>query len=374
MTSRRPLLLVTLAREGPPVRPGRMLKLVLIATLARACPRVRPDHFLLPTTANGYGNQWYALEKASWLALATNRTLILPPVLDHAGPRSWGRYPPCEHGGAQEAGDVIEKYRRVAAAGAPRWTTILDFSEVAAAGLRVVDFIASDVFLESQHRARAIFDVTGVCGKHAAHLLRDADHATILVAGSPLRMELDDLRRRLRNSKRGWRLLTAAYAPPFQKRITAAAAAAVERFVPPGASFAAVQLRTGDRPSPEAEARTAHLVTFLQPELAAHGLPIYCAYDLEASFDAFFAFLAATCDACGGVFGRRAVGVDDALIELLGPELAGVAFDVALAARAARLYLSDEAPHAFRRRSTFGRLLKRYHLRERSGNATHYAE
>ena len=91
-------------------------------------------------------------------------------------------------------------------------------------------------------------------------------------------------------------------------------------------------------PSPEAEARTAHLVTFLQPELAAHGLPIYCAYDLGASFDAFFTFLAATCDACGGVFGRRAVGVDDALIELLGPELAGVAFDMALAARAAHLY------------------------------------
>ena len=87
-----------------------------------ATPRPRRGHSVETSRGGAAAATWkfgldrrtprYALEKASWLALATNRTLILPPVLDHAGPRSWGRYPPCEHGGAQEAGDVIEKYAR----------------------------------------------------------------------------------------------------------------------------------------------------------------------------------------------------------------------------------------------------------------------
>ena len=66
-----------------------------LAGATEGCPRVRSDHFLLPTKANGYGNQYLALEKAAWLALATNRTLVLPPMLDHAGARAWGHWPPC---------------------------------------------------------------------------------------------------------------------------------------------------------------------------------------------------------------------------------------------------------------------------------------
>ena len=38
--------------------------------VADACPRVRQTHYLLPTTSNGFGNQYYAIEKAAWLALS----------------------------------------------------------------------------------------------------------------------------------------------------------------------------------------------------------------------------------------------------------------------------------------------------------------
>ena len=69
--------------------------LALLLIVADACPRVRRTHYLLPTTSNGFGNQYYAIEKATWLALATNRTLILPPVLDHAGPRAFAAWPGC---------------------------------------------------------------------------------------------------------------------------------------------------------------------------------------------------------------------------------------------------------------------------------------
>ena len=42
----------------------RELALLLIVTVADACPRVRSTHYLLPTTSNGFGNQYYAIEKA----------------------------------------------------------------------------------------------------------------------------------------------------------------------------------------------------------------------------------------------------------------------------------------------------------------------
>ena len=50
---------------------ARVLEIMLLALLlivADACPRVRRTHYLLPTTSNGFGNQYYAIEKAAWLA------------------------------------------------------------------------------------------------------------------------------------------------------------------------------------------------------------------------------------------------------------------------------------------------------------------
>ena len=41
--------------------------LALLFIVADACPRVRSTHCLLPTTSNGFGNQYYAIEKAAWL-------------------------------------------------------------------------------------------------------------------------------------------------------------------------------------------------------------------------------------------------------------------------------------------------------------------
>ena len=40
--------------------------LALLLIVADACPRVRETHYLLPTTSNGFGNQYYAIEKAAY--------------------------------------------------------------------------------------------------------------------------------------------------------------------------------------------------------------------------------------------------------------------------------------------------------------------
>ena len=47
-----------------------LLRVALLFTVTDACPRVRETHYLLPTTSNGFGNQYYAIEKAAWLAFA----------------------------------------------------------------------------------------------------------------------------------------------------------------------------------------------------------------------------------------------------------------------------------------------------------------
>ena len=118
------------------------------------------------------------------------------------------------------------------------------------------------------------------------------------------------------------------------------------------------------------DARAAHLVTTLAPRLA-HGLPIYVAYDLETSFEAFSAFLDVSCPKCGHAFSRRDLRYDG-IVRALGRELADVVMDMAFAAHATELFLTDDAPHAFRKRSTFGRLLKRYHMRHGAADMTHY--
>ena len=104
--------------------------------------------------------------------------------------------------------------------------------------------------------------------------------------------------------------------------------------------FVAVQLRTGDRSSIDTDARAAHLVTTLSPRLA-HGLPIYVAYDLETSFEAFSTFLDVSCPKCGHAFSRRDLRYDT-VVSALGRELADVAFDMAFAAHASQLYLTDD--------------------------------
>ena len=132
-----------------------LLRVALLFTVTDACPRVRETHYLLPTTSNGFGNQYYAIEKAAWLALATNRTLILPPVLDHAGPRAFAAWPGCGDAKRIGADAVLRTYRRVAA-GASRWRDVLEFSEVEVAGVRVVDF--------AEWAPGAVSDLTGLCG------------------------------------------------------------------------------------------------------------------------------------------------------------------------------------------------------------------
>ena len=219
--------------------------LALLFIVADACPRVRSTHYLLPTTSNGFGNQYYAIEKAAWLALATNRTLILPPVLDHAGPRAFAAWPGCGEAKRIGADAVLRAYRRVSDADASRWRDVLDFSEVEAAGVRVVDFAG--------WVPEAVSDLTGLCGGTAVGALTAAT-AEVVVTGSPLRMELETLRRSsLQNSRCGWRLISAAYAPPFLSLIADAAAAEAATRRP----FVAVHLRTGDRSTIDTDARAA---------------------------------------------------------------------------------------------------------------------
>ena len=62
----------------------RELALLLIATVTDACPRVRRTHYLLPTTSNGFGNQYYAIEKATSKSLTARSGGKL--VIDVASP------------------------------------------------------------------------------------------------------------------------------------------------------------------------------------------------------------------------------------------------------------------------------------------------
>ena len=108
----------------------------------------------------------------------------------------------------------------MADAGASRWRDVLDFSEVEAAGVRIVDFAGSHSAVPGD-----VADLTGLCGGAAVGALTAAT-AEVVVTGSPLRMELEMLhwslemrvvKQSLQGSRCGWRLISAAYAPPFDK-------------------------------------------------------------------------------------------------------------------------------------------------------------
>ena len=94
--------------------------------------------------------------------------------------------------------------------------------------------VPSHLFRPSAHDSRVLVaDLTGLCGGAAVGALTAAT-AEVVVTGSPLRMELEMLhwslqmrvvKRSLQGSRCGWRLISAAYAPPFVSLVADAAAA-----------------------------------------------------------------------------------------------------------------------------------------------------
>ncbi len=55
----------------------------LVSAAAKPCPAVRKKRYLAFAATGGLGNQYYNLKTAVWVSRASDRTLVLPPILPH---------------------------------------------------------------------------------------------------------------------------------------------------------------------------------------------------------------------------------------------------------------------------------------------------
>mmetsp|Transcript_7956 Transcript_7956/g.24576 ORF Transcript_7956/g.24576 Transcript_7956/m.24576 type:complete len:375 (-) Transcript_7956:68-1192(-) len=353
------------------------------------CPVVRASHFVLSPTHGGFGNQAFGVEKALWVAWALNRTLIVPPLLTHGGANAFNAYPRCGKEASFEAA-ALRRYGKASAVDGLRWTGLVDFGRLRETGARVVDYADAKRDIATAKRT------TVACGRWDARRLRETvPESSVVVVGSTLRMDLDELRRDLQRSSCGWKLLAAAHVLPFKARVRTVARKFVESIPRP---FAALHLRSGDAfKQDRTEAVVAAVALNVAPTLSRFRA-LYVSYDLEASFALFQRFLAALCGGDGdddversGLAETSMEGVPspqelncshvapalsleslllahrttdiraayDALLARHGAEFARIALDQQVAALSADLLLSDGAHHTFRRTSSFGRLLRR---------------
>lgn len=323
------------------------------------CPRVRKSHRVLAPLHNGFGNQVMGLEKAAWVAFALNRTLVVPPVLEHAGRFSFGTWPHCS-GVAKYADLATAAYDRIVGDVSRPWTKLLDFAEVENAGLSVEDYDGDARSGGGKFKLQWRMSCTTT--KHwgiERFREEDNDDAALIMVGSPLRMEVGRLRRELGATRCGWRLLQAAHVIPFSK-VVRDFTKQIER-----RPYASVQLRTGDKAGVEAETVAAAVVARIAPQLP-RGMPVFVAFDLPFSFDAFQKFLRSYCPECGLAFNRRDIKREhqaefDVFQAALGgsQNIADIAIDQEFGSRASKLFLTDGATHTFRKKSSFGRILQR---------------
>jgi hypothetical protein len=111
------------------------------------------NRYLLFYSHSGFSNQLIGMERVAYLALATNRTLVLPPVVPHKtsknsqhsfpdftfrtsgiGCSSFDKY----HGFVEMVKDDVKKARDPKLP-FPSFTDLFDFKEFKKAGLKVVD-------------------------------------------------------------------------------------------------------------------------------------------------------------------------------------------------------------------------------------------
>ena len=328
------------------------------------------DGLLLAPTHNGFGNQMFGLEKALWLALCLNRTLVVPPMLQHSHDRlgfeSWPRSS-CEKTEAY----VKKAFKRYDAIvditpTVSRWTRLVNFTAARNAGARIIDY--ADVRgrpyeviskLSCNHRPKgkscaAIRDLVGNVGDFVA-------------LGSAMPLDLAALKKTIPETLQP--AVEAAHVLPFHNDVqTIADTIAVD--IDP---FVAVHLRAGQRKK-VVEAMDDHLRS---QTLAGNNITAFIASDSGMSFDYLrslpfcdhhpcldqhFLLNNATSPGPSGRFFRRhsAHEVWRKLHSLFPADFLSIALDQELAARSRALFLTDSHLKAtFRKTSTFAMILRR---------------
>ena len=136
-------------RMGSPHKPSmRCLIISLAATHAKPCPAVRRKRYLAFAATGGLGNQFYNLKTAVWVSRASDRTLVLPPILPHGRLSASYVNEECTRRDAGRlVGDVQAKadraYAQFRRSGGASWRRVLDLAKFEATGLRFVDEAAS---------------------------------------------------------------------------------------------------------------------------------------------------------------------------------------------------------------------------------------
>ena len=338
----------------------------------RGCPAVRGDRYLLAPTHNGFGNQLLGVEKALWLAVALNRTLIVPPLLRHG---EFERWPPCAPAGVAAAGAAAAAAYRGAAAARPatsRFGALFDLRSLAAAGALAVDFAASP--LRNASSAEPVRVANASCARTAglgaaalrAKFERDAQ---VVEVGSALRMDLAALRADLRRAPCGRLVVRRASVVPFARPVVAAGAAVAAAAFGAGAEYDAAHLRTGDRASNASDGFARAAARAAAETSRASGRPLYVAADLARSFDVFAR--GARCVTGGGCACLRtaanATAAASAAVAAVRAAHGGAgdaALDLEVASGAAALVdLARGAPTSFRKLSTFFVHMRRRHAR-----------
>jgi len=147
----------TITVQPAPVPYGRMRK-IPPATPGESPPRNADEKFLIYFSHGGFGNQIIGLQNAAMLALATNRTLVLPPVTPHLTDKGEKRFPQFEYReigspdgcrSVERSDEIIEIFKRDSEASKdltnekdyPSFQEIIDFKALQRQGvpLRVID-------------------------------------------------------------------------------------------------------------------------------------------------------------------------------------------------------------------------------------------
>jgi len=120
----------------------------LVITAAKPCPAVRRKRYLAFAATGGLGNQFYNLKTAVWVSRASDRTLVLPPILPHGRlSASYANQECTRRDAGRLVGDVQAKadraYAQFRRSGHASWRRVLDLAKFEATGLRFVDEAAS---------------------------------------------------------------------------------------------------------------------------------------------------------------------------------------------------------------------------------------
>ncbi|KAJ1447065.1 hypothetical protein M885DRAFT_542286 [Pelagophyceae sp. CCMP2097] len=323
----------------------RLLLVLAVCASRQQCDRVSRKKFLFAPTHSGMGNQLLGLEKAAWLAFATNRTLIVPPMLTHAfGTAAAGGieiWPKCEDVKwiSRFSTKATQRYNAIISASpkSTRFSSGLDFDYLKPTGLRLINYVtlhAHDGGINSfQSGSDAGFKVNckRTKGLNAAQLRKMVpEEPRIVRVGSALRMDLDTLRKDMISRGGCARDLVQRLAVPHFNRQIADFAKEYAASLGP---FVTVHLRSGDTNGHGNLAVARSVLTMLVRLIKIGKMPsmtLYIMYDLEESRD-----LLTTSELCQ--LPRRCVTRIDALrsnasftrrlVRTMRPEFLGIIMD-----------------------------------------------